>query len=240
MIVESFPPLPMSIVKFTGGSLTQQGRVSLESSGLSGAQAPSFPELKDRLSFGAPVLTSIGTNYHAEDNDLQTFIANTQERWFLAHMALDFLEGDGPRLESATVQVNLGDDGAHPDTIAFSILPLRASAPVGGALSFTLNPSVAGISVGALGWEPAPARVGKVFLTGKGELSSRVTWTFKRRRKQHLDCSTRLIMIIKSPKDCQGRISIGLGASVRTGKLFRRRSTPLVNDTATNSYDKTF
>jgi hypothetical protein len=209
MITGKFPPLQMHAIEFESVPDVRPG--------ISAHPRP-LPELNQKLAFGGPLLAPIGPNYNPQDATLQAFVTNTPDRWFLAHMALNFLEGDGPRLVSAGVKVNLEDDGVHPDTIAFSILPLLATAPPGGLAGFTLNPTALGISIGSINWETRP---GKAFLEGKGELSSCVTWSFTRRRTQPLNRETRLSMIIRSPKGCEGRISIELGASVRTG-IFRR------------------
>jgi hypothetical protein len=235
MVVEKFPPLQMNVIAFESAPPVQEW-VGV-SAGVSGPRPRDLPELNEKLAFSVPQLTPIGPNYQPENDALQAFLTNTPDRWFLAHMALNFLESDGPRLQSAGVKVNLGDDGAHPDTIAFSILPLLATAPPGPLASFTLNPTAFGFSLGSVNWE---TRAGKAFLTGKGELSSCVTWAFTRRRRQPLNCETRLVMIIKSPKGREGRISIELSASVRTGSLFRRRSRALVKGTAVNDIHKTF
>jgi hypothetical protein len=244
MIAGSFPPLSMSLVEFEGVSSTRPTlRFRTRSDGLetldiTGSKVPDLPEINDRLAFGGPLLTPIGVGYSPESNDLNAFLANTQDRWFLAHMALDFLESDGPRLESATVQVNLGDNGVQTDTTAFSIFPIRAVAPVGGTVHYAINPTAFGISI--IGIDGDLARGGKVFLRGAGELSSRVTWTFKRRWRQPLEDSTRLVMVIRSPKGCNGKMEVKLNASVRTGKIFRYRYETLPDGSTAKNYEKTF
>jgi hypothetical protein len=153
-------------------------------------------------------------------------------------MALDFLESDGPRLDSATVQVHLADDGAQPDTTAFSILPIRAVAPTGAGVDYKINPTAFGFSLIEVNGKLSPK--GKAFLRGTGELSPRVTWKFTRRRGQPLEDSTRLVMVVRSPKGCQAKVEVKLKASVRTGKIFRYKYESLPDGATANNYAKTF
>lgn len=217
MIIESFPAITMATVELEPANPQLRGR--------------KLPSLKDRLKFGGPLFARITTDYHPDDADLQAFLHGSQERWVLAHLALGFPSSDGPPLATASVQVNLGDDGEPAETIAFSILPVAAGTPYEESEKFTINPHATvghtvGISLGSFGRETV-RRGQEVFLTGDGELTSRPAWHFKSTPTHKLAGSMRLSMILRVPNGRVGRISIDLSATVLDGAPFRRRQVPL-------------
>lgn len=182
-----------------------------------------------RLRFGGPFITEIDKSFHPEDADLQAFLSakSQQYRWFLAHMAVTILKGDGPRLESAKVNVTLSDDGTPTGTIAYSVHPEAVEAPTRQAPTFTLNPTAAGISVGSVTLQPVRRK--KIFLASSGVLSTNVSWTFTRLRSQPLEqSSTRLVMVISAPSQTKARsLSVSFSGMVRIGH-FRHKVEPRV------------
>jgi len=220
MIIENFPPLTMSDVELEKVQTAPRLR----------GKKP--PALMERLAFGGPELVQISTDYHPENADLQAFIRGSQERWFLAHLAVAFPPREGPPLESATVQVNLADDGDPPATIAFSILPVVAGTPYEDTDTFTVSPNmtignVAGISLGSFGKQRVQHGE-EAFVLGGPELSSRPAWHFRPTSTQELVGSTRLSMILRVPNGRIGKIGIDLSADVFKGPRFRRRQVPLL------------
>lgn len=227
MIVESFPALDMRDVELEQFPAPPRLR------------GPVLPSLSERLQLGGPVFVPISADYHADDADLQAFIRGSQERWVLAHLAVTFPPRDGPPLESATVQVNLGDSGQPAATIAFSILPLASGTPYERTGSFTLSPNVtigaaAGISLGSAGTQIVQHGQDS-FVIGDGELSAHPAWHFQPTPTQPLAGSNRLSMIVQVPAGRTGTISVDLSAQVRTG-TFRRRQVPLAPDAAADGH----
>jgi hypothetical protein len=233
MVVESFPPLAMRDVDLeeVGAAPRLRGK--------------KLPTLMERLAFGGPELVQITSDYHPDDADLQAFIRGAQQRWVLAHLALTFPPREGPPLKSATVQVNLDDDGDPPATIAFSILPVVEATPYEETETFTVSPNVTigsavGISLGSIGRQRVIHREA-AFLLGGPELSPRPAWHFTPTLAQELVGSTRLSMILRVPNGRSAKISIDLSAEVLDGPRFRRRQVPLQPEgTAEGHFEATF
>lgn len=228
MIIENFPPLTMRDIELEEVRSAPRLR------------GKKLPTLMERLAFGGPELVQISSDYHPDDADLQAFIRGSQERWVLAHLAVTFPPREGPSLESATVQVNLGDDGDPPGTIAFSILPVVAGTPYEETDTFTVSPNVTigsavGISLGSIGKQRVQHGE-EAFLFGGPELSPRPAWHFKPTSTQELVGSTRLSMILRVPNGRIGKIGIDLSADVFKGPRFRRRQVPLLPQGTSDSH----
>jgi hypothetical protein len=232
MIEERFLPLEMRSMELDAVASVWRVQRRLRSS------------LRDRLQFGGPAVTPISSAYHPEDADLQAFIVGSNERcerWLLIQLAISFAPSEGPPLETATVHVNLSDDGEPSKTVAFSLLPLTSGTPYDETSTYTVSPSVnAGgldISLGSAG-KSIVHHGSQTFLVGGPEISATPTWTFMRTATQQLVGSWRLSMTVRAPQGRTGKISVDLEAKVakRLGWTFKKKRIPLPVGDPTDSH----
>jgi len=219
MIEEEFPPLEMRAVDLEAVPIGPRIRGALR------------PTLRKRLLFGGPAVTQISSSYHPEDADLQAFIAGSDHRWVLAHMAVTFPSAEDPQLAFAKVQLALADDGDPPATRAFSMLPLSSGTAYEETRSYSVGPNVTvggtGVTLGSVGREREVHGI-DVFISGGDP-----AWTFTRTATQTLVGSSRLAMVLQTPPGRVGRISVDLEAEILARPRFwklRKQKIPLVSD----------
>jgi hypothetical protein len=229
MIEEQFPSLEMRAVDLEAVPIGPRLRGALR------------PTLRERLLFGGPAVTQISSSYHPEDADLQAFIAGSDHRWALAHLAVTFPSAEDQPLVFATVKVTLADDGDPPATIAFSLLPLSSGTAYKETRSYSVSPSVTaggiGVTLGSVGKEKEVQGI-DVFISGGGELTAAPAWTFTRTATQPLVGSSRLAMVVQVPPGRLGRISVDLEAEIleRPAWKLRRQKIPLAADESADAH----
>jgi hypothetical protein len=198
-------------------------------------RAKSLPTLSDRLRFGGPLVTQIDGRYRPDDEDLQAFIRGNKDmyRFALALVAVDFPSYDGPPLAGAEVSVRLRDDGNPSQTIAYSVLPAAAGSPYELSRGYNIGPS---LKIGPIGVSGKDERTTvehgeRTYVSGGGELTPNVAWTFQPTPTQQLSGSTRLSLVIRVPAARIGQMSVDVGATIEEG-LFRKRRIPLPGATS--------
>ena len=201
MIVEQFPPLTRAAVALAPDGIG--GQVRREDA----------PDLKDRVEFGGPLVTTIDERYHPEDADLQAFIRGQADRvrFLIAHMSSHFPRSFPPPLAEASVEVVLEDDTNSGQTVAYSLFPTRAGTSYDLSRLYVL----ATLTVGPV---TAPAWVRRTPESWTTALetscwagpSCRPTrhGSFQPTPVQELVGPTRLIMIIQTPKASKGSLSV--------------------------------
>jgi hypothetical protein len=231
MTVEVFPPLSVVPVAL----VPDEDQVKF--------RREAAPELKDRVEFGGPLITSIDSKYKPEDDDLQAFIRGQSDEWrfLLAHMSISFPPAQDP-LARAAVQVSLSTEGGAGQALAYSLFPYRAGTSYDANRGYTLSPS---LTVG-----PVSASLGSVdhtvvehgtldYVVGGPELSSRPVWNFQATQAQVLYGPTRLVMVIRAPVGHPSSLSVDLSAQIDEG-LFRKQGIPLTGASAVNPAVVTF
>jgi hypothetical protein len=187
----------------------------------------------------------VDSTYRPQDPDLQAFLRAQAPRFrfVLAQMSVKFPFG-GPPLATASVEVDLADDGATGQTFAYSILPTNLTSPKEETRGFTLEPNLTvlgtGGSVGGPNWSTTDHGT-RAYMIGGPELSPHPAWMFQRTPAQDIEGSTRLIMIIQVPVDRIGSLTISLQASLDKTRLrFFKRQIPLPGSGPANPCVVTF
>ncbi len=219
LIVEQFPPLTRAAVALAPDGIGEQVR------------REDAPDLKDRVEFGGPLVTTIDERYHPEDADLQAFIRGQADRvrFLIAHMSINFPRSFPPPLAEASVEVVLEDDTNSGQTVAYSLFPTRAGTSYDLSRGYTISPT---LTVGPVTASLGSQNTGVVdhgtrdFVLGGPELSAHPTWSFQPTPVQELVGPTRLIMIIQTPKASKGSLSVNLAAQIDQG-WWRKQRIPL-------------
>ena len=157
--------------------------------------------LADRVEFGGPEVAALDGTYHPEDADLQAFVKARAAsfRFVLVVMSVNFRFGR-PRLSTASVEVDLGDDTGTGRTLAYSISPAMACYAKDVSRGFTVQPNLTiagtGGSIGGPSWTTVHHGT-EPYLIGGPELSARPAWRYQRTRGQEIVGPTRLTMVIQ-------------------------------------------
>jgi hypothetical protein len=188
--------------------------------------------LSDRVEFGGPLVIPIESTYGADHPELQAFLKAQAGsfRFAIAEMSVNFPFGDPP-LSSASVEIDLADNVATGQTLAYSILPTNLTYPKEATKGFTLQPNLTiigtGGSIGAASWSTTEHGT-QAYMIGGPELSPHPAWMFQRTSAQRIEGSTRLVMVIQVPTGSTGSLTVSLQASLEKRHLrFFKRLIPL-------------
>jgi hypothetical protein len=194
--------------------------------------------LTGRVEFGGPVIAPVDSTYHPEDAELQAFVKAKAGslRFVLAIMSVHFPFGDPP-LATANVEVDLKDDTATGQTLAYSVFPANVGFAKDVSRGFALQPNLTiagtGGTIGGPSWTTADHGT-EAFLIGGPEFSPRPAWKFRRTHAQDIVGPTRLVMVIQVPIGRTGSLSVSLLASIEERFLFSKRQVPLPGAAAAN------
>jgi hypothetical protein len=102
--------------------------------------------LRGRVEFGGPLIAPVDSSYHPEDAELQALLkARAQTfRFVLATMSVNFPFGSlgDPPLATASVEIELIDDRATGQTLAYSLYPASVILAREVTRGFTLQPDL--------------------------------------------------------------------------------------------------
>jgi hypothetical protein len=196
--------------------------------------------LRGRVEFGGPLIAPIDDTYHPEDAELRAFVKakSGSFRFVLATMSVNFpFAFRDPPLASASVEIDLMDDTATGQTLAYSLFPtsLAMAQEVTSGFSVQPNLTVAGTG-GGIGTaaRTTVSHGTKAYLIGGPELSPRPAWSFRRIAAQDIVGPTRLVMVIQVPFARTGSLSVSLLASIEERFFFAKRRVPLPGAAAAN------
>lgn len=224
--MDTFPvPRPIALEAEPAG-------LSPDASGLDFDEEVRAPEmLTGRVEFGGPQVAPVDSTYRPEDADLQAFVRAHagRLRFVLAVMSVNFPFGDPP-LATASVEVDLSDDTATGQTLAYTVFPANLGSAKEVTRGFEVKPNltVAGVggTLGGPNWSTVD-HGSQAYLIGGPELSPHPAWMFRRTPAQAIEGSTRLVMVVQIPLGRVGSLSVSLQASIEKRFRFAKRQIPL-------------
>jgi len=196
-----------------------------------GDQVRGQETLTGRVEFGGPVTAPLDGTYHPEDAELQAYVRAKAGalRFVLALMSVNFPYGV-PALSTASIEVDLRDDAATGQTLAYSVFPANLGTAKDMTHGFTLAPDLTiagtGGSIGGPSWTTVEHGA-QAYLIGGPEFSPRPAWRFRRTSAQRIEGPTKLVMVIQVPAGRTGSLSVSLLASVEERFHFSKRQVAL-------------
>lgn len=193
--------------------------------GHSGLEDLEPPPLAGRISVAFPHSKLISAEDVAADPDLRAFIDDESRlyRFHLAQLAISFAERPvTPRLNSATVALNLVSSPATPGPVVLSMTPTQAADVVLVQREIRIGPKLSILGPGE-SIKESSSQTGGGSLHAMGVGTAQPTWEFSRTASRELAGSYRLAMIVRVGADSvtsiSGVVTATTRGSVRT--LFR-------------------
>ncbi|MFI6495129.1 hypothetical protein [Streptomyces sp. NPDC050564] len=174
------------------------------------------PLLPGRLLLGGPFWAPLPGGPSGDDPEIAAFRDDPAWRWVLGVMALSLHPDDGgqERFERAWVDVALDrTDGGEPAAVAWSMKPDRSAREMTRSTKVTLGPSltIADIGIDAQVERGVERVLEDVSLEALNEKTASGRWVLRRTRSAELRGCTRLVMVVRAPRDSvvQARLDVG-------------------------------